>query len=211
MVLGAIYCFNTDKERITAKIRDIKLKHNLPKLFEIKWTKVSPAKIDFYLDLIDCFFNDLPVKFRAVLIPDKSVLNHVKFAQTHDDWYYKMYYVMLKWLVISSNKYQFYIDIKDTNGHHKAKKLKDYLANNIYDFNYECVTKVQQIRSNESDLLQLADLFIGAISHESRSVNGSVAKKIIIDQIKSHLKKKSLIEASPFGYTKFNLFVWRAT
>lgn len=211
MVLGATYCFNTDRERITDRIRYIKAKHGLPKLFEVKWTKISPAKIDFYLELIDYFFNECPVKFRAVLIPDKSILDHIKFDQTHDDWYYKMYYVMLKWLVISSNKYEFYIDIKDTNGHIKTKKLKEYLAYNIYDFNYECVTKVQQVRSNESDLLQLADLLIGAISHASRSLNGSIAKKKIIDQLQIHLKKQSLVEPSPFGYMKFNLFVWQAS
>ncbi|MCK4356448.1 DUF3800 domain-containing protein, partial [Candidatus Bipolaricaulota bacterium] len=50
MVLGAVWC-PFEKARETAQaIRAIKEKHGLGREFEIKWTKVSPGKIDFYID-----------------------------------------------------------------------------------------------------------------------------------------------------------------
>lgn len=56
MILGYISC-NSNKVRETnIAIRTIKEKHNLKKGYEIKWTKVSKAKMDFYKDLIEYFF-----------------------------------------------------------------------------------------------------------------------------------------------------------
>lgn len=97
MVLGAIWC-SVDKTReIAIRLREIKQKHKLASNFEIKWTKVSPAKLAFYLDIIDYFFDDDDLHFRGLVIPDKSKLNHGAFpGQNHDDWYYKMYFDMLK-------------------------------------------------------------------------------------------------------------------
>ena len=48
MVLGLVWCDKTKRKEISNRINEIKQKHNLPKTFEIKWTKISPSKVDFY-------------------------------------------------------------------------------------------------------------------------------------------------------------------
>ncbi len=91
MVLGAVYC-STDKRRaISSGIRDFKSKHGLAHDFEIKWTKVSASRVGFYKDLIDYFYDDADLGFRVV-IADKSTLDYERYSQTHDEWYYKMYF-----------------------------------------------------------------------------------------------------------------------
>ena len=82
MVLGAITCPDSEKRKVFERIREIKQKHNLSKTFEIKWTKVSKSKVGFYLDLIDYFFDNENLGFRAIIIPDKNKLNHDNFKQT---------------------------------------------------------------------------------------------------------------------------------
>ena len=52
MVLGAIWCPLEKTRKIAKEIRQIKIKHSLGVKFEIKWTKVSPAKKEFYLELV---------------------------------------------------------------------------------------------------------------------------------------------------------------
>ncbi|MDD4873983.1 MAG: hypothetical protein PHE15_03290, partial [Dehalococcoidales bacterium] len=47
MVLGAVWCPADKSREIAVAIRNIKKKHNLSSTFEIKWTKVSPAKVGF--------------------------------------------------------------------------------------------------------------------------------------------------------------------
>ncbi len=210
MVLGAVYCEAVDVEKVAERIRSIKRKHGLPRLFETKWTKVSPGKADYYADLVDYFFNESPLRFRGVLIPDKDVLDHTKHGQTHDDWYYKMYYVMLKWIIRTSSRYHFYLDIKDTKGADRVRKLHQVLANRFYDFNFECLEKVQQIKSHESELLQLADLLIGAIGHANRFKKIDSAKGALAEKIRLHLPRRSLSESTGYTETKFNLLKWDA-
>ncbi|HEU5048407.1 MAG TPA: DUF3800 domain-containing protein [Rickettsiales bacterium] len=210
MVLGALYC-NAEEVRIIAdKVRAIKKKYNLPRLFETKWTKISPSKKDYYLALVDYFFHESPARFRCVLIPDKTKLDHAQYYQTHDDWYYKMYYVMLQWLIRPPKKYHVYIDIKDTKSTQRVKTLQDYLANRIYDYSRECIARVQQVRSHEVELLQLADLLIGAVAYASRHPHKTGAKAEIVERICKYLPQQSLSKSTAYSYTKFNLFVWDA-
>ena len=115
MAIGAVYCPKDKIKEVSNRIREIKIANGIPKYRELKWTKVSAAKLDVYRDLINYFFNNSDLHFRAIIIPDKTKLNHQRYKQTHDDWYYKMYYDMLKTVFNISDSYNVYIDIKDTN------------------------------------------------------------------------------------------------
>ena len=57
MVLGAVWCPKEKKRKIFKRLREIKTFNGLPENFEVKWHKVSPAKQDFYLGLVDYFFD----------------------------------------------------------------------------------------------------------------------------------------------------------
>jgi len=207
MVLGAV-CAEKDRVKDISKgIRAIKKQHGLSPDFEIKWTKVSPAKVDFYLNLVDLFFAEKAMAFRALIIPDKSILNHEEFNQTHDDWYYKMYFDMLKVIIAPDSNYWIYLDIKDTRGGEKARHLHEVLSNNNYDFNKEIIKRIQLVHSHEIEILQIADLLIGAVSYVNRGESASSAKVAIVNNIKRR-SGYSLTRTTLLKETKFNLFRW---
>lgn len=210
MVLGSLRCETKNMRKISNDIRAIKDKHGLSKRFEIKWTKVSPAKSAFYLDLIEYFLTEDTLRFRALVVPDKSILNHEQFEQTHDDWYYKMYYLLLKYVVHPPHKYNFYLDIKDSHGGKRTSKLQEVLANTLHDFNNESIVRVQQIRSEESEILQLADLLIGAISYANRRLDSSATKLAILARLHKEFGDGYLRRTSAFARVKFNVFLWDA-
>ncbi|HVO28698.1 MAG TPA: DUF3800 domain-containing protein, partial [Candidatus Paceibacterota bacterium] len=133
MVLGAVYCSTKEVPKIHGRIKEIKIRHGLSPKFEIKWKKVSSKKIDFFLDLIDYFFDLDDLHFRCVVI-DKTQLNHDALRQTHDQWYYKMYFELLSKIFDPEQSYHIYIDMKDTRGGMKVKKLHEVLCNDMYDF-----------------------------------------------------------------------------
>ncbi|MCB1678520.1 MAG: DUF3800 domain-containing protein [Halioglobus sp.] len=163
MVLGAIWCPLDKSREVAVRLREIKLKHGLAPGFEVKWTKVSPAKTGLYLDLVDYFFDDVDLHFRALIVPDNSKLRHDAIpGQDHDTWYYKMYFDMLKVIFRPDARYRVYLDIKDTRGAEKVAKLHEVLCNNIYDFSRKVIERVQLVHSHEIEQLQLADLLIGA-------------------------------------------------
>ncbi|MFH1429890.1 MAG: DUF3800 domain-containing protein [Candidatus Margulisiibacteriota bacterium] len=209
MVIGAIWCPDNEKNNYYKQIRDIKVKHSIPKDFEIKWTKVSPAKLDFYIDLINFFFDSEDLQFRAVIVPDKSLLDHEAHDQTHDEWYYKIYFDMLKVILSPKHKYNIYLDIKDTQGSEKVKHLHDVICNSIYDFNREIVQKIQLVRSHEIEIIQLTDLLIGALSYANRELSTSSSKLEIIRRIKEK-SGYSLLRSTLLRESKFNILRWHS-
>jgi len=208
MVLGAVWCPISKRREIADRMREIKSKHGLTPYHEVKWSNVSPAKIDFYLDLVDFFFDDDDLHFRALVVPDKSVLNHAAFRQDHDQWYYKMYFTMLKTILNPHDRYRVYIDIKDTQGGHKIRKLHDVLCNSLYDFSKNIVEQVTLVDSREVQQQQLADLLIGAVMYANRGEFNSTAKKALVDRIKRR-SRYSLVQTTLPRETKFNVFIWQ--
>lgn len=209
MTLGAVWCPLEKVKEISTRLREIKQHHNLKPDFEVKWTKVSPAKIDFYLELINYFFDNKDLHFRVLVIPDKSKLNHKAFNQNHDDWYYKMYFTMLKAILTSSDRYRIYLDIKDTRGREKTAKLHEVLSNNMYDFSRQIVERMQTVRSDEIKILQLCDLLIGAVSYTNRKLDQSPAKQAIVEQIR-HRSGYNLTQNTLLREDKVNIFIWDA-
>lgn len=210
MVLGAVWCPTDKVSELARQIREIKVWHGLSPTFEIKWTKVSPAASRFYLDVVDYFFDNDDLHFRALVIPDKTLLRHEDFNQTHDDWYYKMYFDMLKIILHPDAHYRIYVDIKDSWGGHKVSKLHEVLCNSIFDFSREIVRGIQIIRSDETELLQLADLLIGVISYINRGLSSSQAKAAVVERVQER-SGYSLTRSTLFREDKVNLFIWRAS
>jgi len=209
MLLGGIWCPKSDVQRISAKIREIKARHSARG--ELKWTKVSRAKQSFYIDLVNYFFKTPQLHFRALVVSDKSKLNHNYFNQgSHDTFYYKMYYSMLKTILNPQNRYYIYLDIKDTRSQSKVNELKEVLCNNVYDFTKQMIVNIQHIRSYESELLQIADLLIGAVSYKNRNLVGNQAKISIINHIEQQIGQSLCLSTSLFN-EKFNLFIFSPT
>lgn len=207
MVLGGVWCPDEKRKLIARQLRNLKVQYNLNPRFEIKWNKISPARLDFYLALVDFFFDNPDLHFRAFIIPNKGELQHEAFSQTHDEFYYKCYFRLLKTLLEPGASYNIYLDIKDTQGEAKVRKLHEYLCNSRYDFDREMIKRVQQVRSHELELVALADLFIGALSYIHRGLHESAAKIAVIDRIRQ-LAGYQLLRSTLYRENKFNLFVW---
>lgn len=210
MVLGAVWCPIDKVKEISKRIKEKKVEHGLSPKFEIKWSKVSPAKKKFYLDIIDYFFDDDDLHFRALIVPDKSKLKHAEFGQTHDEWYYKMYFDMLKVIISPENIYRIYLDIKDTLGGRKIKKLHEVLCNEKYDFSRKIIEFIQLVHSHEREIMQLADLLIGAISYLNRNLSGNEGKEAIIARMKER-SGYSLTRTTLLRENKMNIFRWSAS
>ncbi len=212
MTLGAAYCKESDKKEIVNEIRKIKIKHNLSPYFEIKWTKISPSQIEFYKELVYYFFSKDKLFFRGVVATGKDKLDHKVYNYgDYNKWYYKMYFTLLDKIIFPDEKYKVYIDIKDTIGGNRTRELHGALCNNIYDFKSEVILGLNQIQSHESEIMQLADLFIGALSYFHRglySIQEGKAKSEIIDIIKE-LSKQRLDKSSVRDEKKFNIFIWK--
>lgn len=210
MSLGAIWCTKEKVKEISNRIAEIKVKHGLNSNVELKWTKISPSKLDMYMEIVDYFFDDDDLHFRGLVAANKKNLKHSEFNQTHDDWYYKMYFYLIRTILNSNSSYHILIDKKDTLGSIRLEKLKTVLSNDKLDFNKKIVQSLKIISSDSSSCIQLADIFAGAISHYNRGLTTSEAKNKIIDRIKKRSGLKLTKSTLP-SENKFNLFIWDAS
>ncbi|NTE33162.1 DUF3800 domain-containing protein [Agrobacterium tumefaciens] len=208
MVFGAVWSLTDTKNEISQRVNDIRERHGMARDFEFKWTKISPSKTQMYLDLVDYFFDNDDINFRCLVIPNKQLINHGKFNQTHDDWYYKQYFNMLKIVLRPAAQYNIYLDIKDTKSNAKVRKLHDVLCNNAYDFSRQVIHKVQQIRSHEAAQSQIADVLIGAMSYKARELDGNAGKQAIISRI-AERSGYSLGRSTLYREEKFNILYWQ--
>lgn len=195
MFLGYISCAYPQVELHSKYIKELKKEHNF--YAEIKWNKVSKSKLKFYLDLVEYFFST-DLRFRAIGV-DKAKVRCNEFNKSYDDHYYTMYYYLLNNGINMEYSYNVYLDIKDSLSAYKVEKLKT-----ILNYKMGVFRNVQNIRSNESVLLQLADFILGAISYnKNNNEKQNEAKRMIIDKIKRHCN----VDLETTNYNdKLNLF-----
>lgn len=210
MVIGGIKVKKELVPTINLDIRKIKAKHGLNRS-EVKWTKVSPSKLDFYKDLIKYYFENPELSFRCIVSQDKNTLSYEKHS--HNDIYYIMYFYLLRNMISVDEKNNIYIDKKDTLGGHKVRKLKECLCNEKLDFNQELIDKIQIIDSKDSEIMQLADIIIGAISFANRGLDNdldnsrSIAKIELVNLIRL-FSKKTLLKSTLLNESKLNIFIF---
>jgi len=212
MILGAVYCKKEVRKRVCNDIKRIKQKYNLDVNSEMKWTKICNSKtLPAYMDLIEYFFNEPNLKFRG-LIAEKNNLDNDKYNDgSYNTWYYKMYYLLLNHLLTPPSAYNIYIDIKDTKGSKNVRILKEVLCNNIYDFKSEIIKNVQQIRSDEVEIMQITDILIGALNYINNGdfeKKHNLGKKQITNRI-IELSGCNLRSSTPYSYNDFNIFMWK--
>lgn len=208
MVIGGLSCPKELAHGFNRAIFDIKQKHGVYKYAEIKWTKVSASKLDMYKDLVDLFFAAESLHFRAVVALNKKSLNYEYFHLTHDDWYQRIYYLTLREMLSIGNKYNIFVDIKDTKGDEKVEALRLVLNNAVDYFYKETVSNIQLLRSDQVQLMQLSDLLIGAVSYSNRGLSANPAKMALIDHIERKIGQ-SLAQSTPRTVQKFNIFRWK--
>lgn len=208
MVLGGVACPDSSKDAVFRRIKELKKERGLTNLSEMKWTKTSKGKLEAYRDLLHYFFDCNDLSFRAVVI-DKEQLRHDDFGQTHDQFYYKMYWQLLEWFIEPSHHYHIYLDIKDTQGVGKVNKLHEVLCNSRHDFDRAVVKRIQEVHSHEIALMQLTDILIGAISFANRYPDGGASppKNELVNLLKS-LSGMSLQRSTSLGARKFNILRW---
>jgi hypothetical protein len=203
MVLGALSCPEEKVEHLTRAIKYLRHKHQY--YTELKWTKLIAKQFNFYREVLDLFLNSEDVLFKATVVVNKKYLNHDEFNHgSHNNFYYKMFFYALRDFIHPGGSYKIYLDYMDTQGRDKARKLIDVLENS----NHGTINaKAYIIRSHESQLIQLCDLLIGALSYANREdiERKSAIKNELVSYLEQRLCRQLTVGTPPWE-EKFNIF-----
>lgn len=188
-------------------IKYLRHKHNY--YTEIKWTKLIAKQWAFYKELIDYFFENNAMTFKATLVVNKSNARHEQYNRDHNEFYYVVYYYTLRDIVDIENRFKIYFDYKDTLGGERVKTLKEILSQKGFQ-----KIEFTIIHSHESQLIQLCDLFVGAIGYANRvdiPKESTIKNKIVkyLDaKIQASCESSCSIRQTKPWERKFNIFRW---
>lgn len=200
--IGGIAVPSALRESVKNDIKAIRQKHSV--FGELKWGTVSLSKIDFYIELVDYFFCNPDLSFRTVVIDSSKIKNDIYNCADHELGYYKFYYQLLfHWLDIDY-LYRIYTDQKTNSDRMRLRELRRILNNSCSSFNP--VISIQSIDSNESNILQLENILMGAVGYKYNFGNNgmSKAKETIISRIEHYIDGE--IKPTSKNEAKFNIF-----
>jgi len=157
LMIGSLWLPATIRGELKIKIRQLREKHNT--WGEIKWTKVSPARLSFYLNLIDLYVSyKLELRFRCIAV-DRTLVNMALHENDKELGFYKFYYQLLHHWILDFNNYNIFCDTKINRNTTRLQILKHCLQHaNISSI----INDVQSLPSKQVVLIQLSDLLLGA-------------------------------------------------
>ncbi len=197
MAIGSIWLKQEDVLRVKNDIKKIKERHNC--FGELKWSKVSGKKLDFYKELIDLFWSyGSTVRFRCIII-DRDTILWKKHNNDAELGFYKFYYQMLRHWIYMTNSYKIYCDKKVNSRKDNLKTLKSFLDT------FANIVGVYAAESRDMPILQFADFFTGLTAVKfNNTVLENSPKKILIEYLEEKMGRP--ICETFRDEPKFNIF-----
>lgn len=201
LMIGSLWLPSELREEVKAKVKTLREKHNA--WGEIKWTKVSPSRMGFYIDLIEMFvgYGD-KMRFRCIAV-DQSQVNLNLHDGDHELGFYKFYYQVLHHWILDFNTYRIFCDLKSNREPQRFGELRKVLDNANLSADVECV---QALPSKEVVLIQLTDFLLGAASSRiNRTLREGSTKEAVVLELEQRLGRK-MLGPTYRSERKFNIF-----
>ncbi|HJW57573.1 MAG TPA: DUF3800 domain-containing protein [Burkholderiaceae bacterium] len=168
LILGGVAIQTENVPNVLTSLKEVRDKFNTHG--EVKWTKASKSKLDFYKAFINVFF-DLNRKNEAsfhCLTVDTGTFNHHAFNQGNAEiGFNKLIYQLLlhRFGVRYGEKFRIYVYLDKRNTSQQPDMLRPMLNSalkrkSIGTYPFKRLTFQD---SKSSDIIQLNDLLIGAI------------------------------------------------
>ncbi|WP_319760759.1 DUF3800 domain-containing protein [Maridesulfovibrio sp.] len=205
MMIGGLWIPSGLRSHVKESVSNLRERHQA--WGEIKWTKVSPSKIDFYLDLIDLFFSyQESMRFRCIAI-DREVYDGAINNGDNELGFYKFYYQLIHHWVADHNTYKIFCDTKTSRDKTRLSVLHRCLCNSNH---LSQIQSIQALPSKQVVLIQLCDLLLGAASSRiNETLTEGSAKSMLVQRIENRLGIYKLAptyrDAIKFNIFKINL------
>jgi acyl-CoA-binding protein len=201
LMIGSLWLPASLRDEIKEKIGELREKYNT--WGEIKWTKISHPRADFYLALIDLFISyKYDLRFRCIAV-DHSQVNMSLLDNDEELGFYKFYYQLLHHWILDFNAYRILCDVKTNRDPKRLQVLRRCLQ---YANLSSKIEDIQSLPSSKVALIQLCDLLLGAASSRmNKTLKEGSAKEQVLQSLEHHLNIAALAPTSR-NEQKFNIF-----
>lgn len=199
LMIGSLWMPAEDRDSFKQDFKALREKHSV--WGEVKWSKISPSRKQFYLELVDLFLKSDGLRFRCIAV-DRSQVDLQFHENDGELGFYKFYYQLLHHWIRGRNQYRVFCDIKTNRDPSRLSVLAQCLTN----ANPISVVKdVQSLPSDESVPIQLCDILLGAASSKiGGTLNRGSAKSELVERLELGLGRE--LVQTPRHVEKFNIF-----
>lgn len=180
---------------------------------ELKWTKISRAKIPAYQDLVDLFMAHCEAAFHCIVI-DVTLLDYDTFSRGDDELgFYKFYFQLISRKLAPGYQYLVFTDARRNRRAYRLDVLK--ICTNRWWAKQQGIPEAAPVRavearnSKQEDLIQLTDVLLGAVGYVWNGHAESPAKLNLIQHIEQRLGGVSLGQGTSRRTPKFNIWHWQ--
>lgn len=210
MLIGGLWLPLAAQRHATLALERVREPYDL--LHEMKWTKVSRTMLPAYKSFVDVFFEEVDLAFHCIVI-DRYALDYATYHRGDEELgFYKFYYLLISRKLTAGDSYWLYTDERHNRKPYRLEVLK--LTVNRWwhrQAGVEPLQVVEPTRSHDEDMLQLADLLLGAVGYCWNDRGESDAKVRLARHIADQMGWATLkVRTSPYA-TKFNIWVWDPT
>ena len=215
MVIGGIITARENETRFSEAMTLYRQSHRM--FSELKWTKVSDQKLPEYRALMDLFFSLTPALMFKAIVVDTSEIDHRRFNQ--NDAELGFYKLMYQFLLHSfgrelgrQDQCLVFLDQRTTSKY-KLAALRAILNHGLrkkYHFAHFPVRDIQPKNSKDSDLIQVADILMGAIGYEMNGAHTRTgakrAKVLLAEYIAQKAGVLNLQQPTPRSFRHFSIW-----
>lgn len=198
--IGSVWLPASRREDIKSQVRVLRQHHGI--WGEAKWTKVGSKSLAFYKDLVDVLLTDSDIRFRSIIV-EAQKLDLTRFHQDDPELgFYKFYYQVIHHWTTSEETARVFCDSKVNRDLTRLTTLRDVLNRK---FQRPCIESIHAVASDQSSLIQLCDVLLGAVQAKfNKSNRGSKPKLELIRHVESRIGHP--IGATVKAEKQFNVF-----
>ena len=192
--------------------KDLHERHYPPS--EVKWTKIKKRTVDFFLDLVDCFFDRKWLMFHCIVL----CKNQVNLKCHHNSWDLarRKHFTMLlarkiKRYAAAGKQYRIRVDPIHSSYKKADEAIETILRRTVVQAvgisAHDIIHSVKTVDSAQTPGIQLADVLLGAVMAARRNQVESEAKIAVMQRIAERLGWPDLSADTMPNCDKFN--IWR--
>ena len=183
LMFGSLWLPSDMRKEAKNRIGVLRRKHSV--WGEMKWTKVSPSKQAFYIELMELFATFGPdMCFRCIAV-DRKGLGSNHEGDDSSLGFNEFYFELLHRWIEEPNEYRVFCDLKTNR---KRKHMKELLHRLGGSHPTARIGQLQSLPSSKVVLLQLCDVLLGAASSRlNKQLGKGTAKEAVARSLEEQL------------------------
>ena len=219
-IIGGLWLTRANAVRMRRVVEGVRNRFNYYR--EFKWTKATGATLSpVYKELAQLVGDQIRsgrASFNCIVLTTRLIDYRTYHERDKELGFYKFTHYLLRKRVEAGRSYLVYMDHRTNRRDDRLTTLKRTVnrgARSDYGLGYDCCRDVQAVDSKTNDILQVADLLVGAVGwhyagrhYDSESC---MAKNILADRLAKGIGKSDLSFASAPWERNFNIWRWTPT